>query len=496
MTILERANQLLSENKLKEAEFHFKSALEADPNQGEALFGLGRIAIRLEKYPQAVYLLQKACQRLPKVLDPLFALADAFDGLEKRSDAYEVLHYCTKIAPHNGESFYRLALHHLTYGYIKKAKQALLNGLGCPDHPVTPYIYYELSQLKGNNVTSKQIAHMHTLLSASRSTQAKVVLHYSLAKSYHNSGDKTQAFAHYRLANEMQYTLCTPLGEGFDQYINTLIAQFSTTFIAEQQDTLKASFIPVFIVGMPRTGSTLLEQMLCQHPSIASLGENDVISAKLMAYLSAVNEAPFPQCMANTNTDIRNRLRQMYVDELTKHQLAHRVVINKLPANFQALGAIQALMPNAVFIDLRRNFQPMAWSVFCHYFGANEPFFCHMDTLARYYEGYDNLMQHWRDTLGENLITIHYEQLVQEPEQYLRKIFSKLELSYTQQCLRYFESHHAVTTLSRHQVREPVYKDANKAYKEYEQAFSECFSRSVKTRPVHPETDPAALGDE
>ncbi|WP_151174070.1 hypothetical protein [Pseudoalteromonas ruthenica] len=75
--------------------------------------------------------------------------------------------------------------------------------------------------------------------------------------------------------------------------------------------------------------------MLCQHPSIASLGENDVISAKLMAYLSAVNEAPFPHCMANTNTDIRNRLRQMYVDELTKHQLAHRVVINNSPLTFR-----------------------------------------------------------------------------------------------------------------------------------------------------------------
>ncbi|MEO2280075.1 tetratricopeptide repeat-containing sulfotransferase family protein [Pseudoalteromonas pernae] len=490
MNLLEQANQLLSENRLKEADFHYRSVLEANPNQGEALFGLGRIAMRLEKYPEAVYLLRQACQRLPKVLNPLFALADAFDAMQQGKDAFDILEYCCKIAPHNAEAFYRFGQHLQIYGYTKQATDILKQGLTCPDSDVTPYIYYDLANIDARAITKDHIEHLHALLARSKHTQADVVLHYTLAKSYHNLGDKSQAFAHWRLANELQSQRCQPLDEGFDHFISDIIDVFNEELITQTQDPVKPSFTPVFIIGMPRSGSTLLEQMLCQHPSIASLGENDAISRKLMAYLSQSSNKPFPQCMASTNRDMRTQLRQLYANEISKHKLSNAVILNKLPANFQSVGAIKALFPNAQFIDMRRSFYPMAWSVFTHYFGANEAFFCDMNALMKYYEGYDRLMQHWRHCIPQSIATVHYEQLVEDPQALLRPLFAWLGLTYTQASLKFHDSHTQVNTLSRHQVRQPLYTNANKAYKEYEASFKECFSREVKVSVIFPEQTP------
>jgi len=131
--LLKKANQLLAENKLQEAEFHYKALLNTDPNNGEALFGLGRIALRLERYDAAVYLLQKACERLPNMLEPLHALADAFNGVNSPNDALTVLEYAKSIASHNPEPHYFLAQHYLTHGELDKAHtifaQALSIGL-------------------------------------------------------------------------------------------------------------------------------------------------------------------------------------------------------------------------------------------------------------------------------------------------------------------------------------------------------------------------------
>ncbi|MFY8275261.1 tetratricopeptide repeat-containing sulfotransferase family protein [Pseudoalteromonas sp. SSDWG2] len=492
MNLLEQANQLLSENRLQEAEFHYKSVLETGSHQGEALFGLGRIAMRLEKYPEAVVLLQQACQRLPKVLNPLFALADAFDSLQKGKDAFDILEYCCKIAPHNSHAFYRLGLHLLIYGHLKQAQNAFLKGLNCPISDVTPYLYYELAQLDKKHITTGEIEQLHNLLARTQNLSGQVVLHYTLAKAYHHQGDKNQAMAHYRLANSLQAKRCAPFGSDFKHYIDDIITTFNADFIADHQDPVQASFTPVFIIGMPRSGSTLLERMLCQHQGVASLGENDSISAKVMAFLSAKTKKPFPHCLTGSDEQMRAQARQIYAQEVSKRKLGNAIILNKLPANFQAVGAIKAIFPNAKFIDMRRSFYPMAWSVFTHYFGANEAFFCDMDALTTYYEGYDELMVHWHNAVKGSVTTIHYEQLIEQPEQQLRQLFNWLGLTYTKESLNYHKSRAPVSTLSRHQVRKPLYNDANKAYKEYEQAFKECFSRSVQTSSAHLETDPAS----
>ena len=199
--LLEKANQLLNENKLKEAEFHFKTILDSDPENGEALFGLGRIALRLERYDAAVYLLQRACERLPHMLEPLHALADAFNGVHSPQDALTVLEYAKSIASHNPEPHYYLAQHYLTYGELDKAYSILKHALGMGNYPVTAYILFELVQFGRFNNEQNYINELHQFLTLTNNLRLKMVCYYALGKSYDQLNDTEQAFNYFSLAN-------------------------------------------------------------------------------------------------------------------------------------------------------------------------------------------------------------------------------------------------------------------------------------------------------
>ncbi|EGI74034.1 putative protein-tyrosine sulfotransferase [Pseudoalteromonas distincta] len=202
--LLEKANQLLQQNKLKEAEFHFKTLLNSNPENGEALFGLGRIALRLERYDAAVYLLQKACERLPHMLEPLHALADAFNGVHSPNDALTVLEYAKKLASHNPEPHYYLAQHYLTHGELDKAHTTFAHALSIGVYPVTAYILFELVQLGRFDKEHNYVSNLHHLLTQTSNLRLKMVCYYALANSYDALEDTEQAFNYFILANKLQ----------------------------------------------------------------------------------------------------------------------------------------------------------------------------------------------------------------------------------------------------------------------------------------------------
>ncbi|MEI8641022.1 tetratricopeptide repeat protein [Pseudoalteromonas sp. Hal099] len=172
--LIKKANQLLQENKLK-AEFHFKAILNSNPQSGEALFGLGRIALRLERYDAAVYLLQKACERLPHMLEPLHALADAFNGVNSPNDALKVLEYAKSLASHNPEPHYYLAQHYLSYGELDKAHTTFAHALSMGLYPVTAYILFELVQLGRFNKEHNYVSNLHHFLTQTNNVRLKMV---------------------------------------------------------------------------------------------------------------------------------------------------------------------------------------------------------------------------------------------------------------------------------------------------------------------------------
>ncbi|WP_404344121.1 tetratricopeptide repeat-containing sulfotransferase family protein [Pseudoalteromonas mariniglutinosa] len=466
--LLKKANQLLADNKLKDAEFYFKTLLEADPDNGEALFGLGRIALRLARYDAAVYLLQRACEKLPYMLEPLHALADAFNGVGSAQDALTVLEYAKSIASHNPEPHYYLAQHYLTYGELDKAHTTLAHALTLGVHPVTAYILFELVQLGRFDKEHNYISNLHHLLTQTNNLHLKMVCYYALGKSYDQLNDVEQAFNYYQLANKLQFKLSDFSTEQLQPFYQKIINYSGQSLIARADKSFTGTITPVFIIGMPRSGSTLVEQLLLSHKDFASLGEDASISNHVVAYLEQQTALAYPECLRKLTSSLLKQARELYIQSLKNAATVRPFMINKLPANYQSLGLIYILFPNAKFINMQRDFNAIAWSVFSNYFAENEPYFCSLPEFKLYYELYQQLMAHWQTQLSDAIYNLSYEQLVSEPEPSLRALCKFLGTHYDAGLLNFYKSNKPVTTLSKAAVRAPINEQAKDKWKRYE----------------------------
>jgi hypothetical protein len=475
MLLLKRANELLEQGKLREAEFMFKAVLKENNKIGPALFGLGRICMRLEDYDSAIYYLKRACEHLPKMLEPLFALADAFMAVGSSVDAKTVLEYTLSVARHNAQAHYQLGLFYLDHGFIQNAERTFEAGLECPTSAVTAFMLHELSQISPPNKLEAHIEQLHSLLTEFDNKRLKIVVYYSLAKCNHRLKDHQQAFDYYKLANELQLSLCEFKTADMRPFFDMLKEQCSEDFFNQPNDKVKATFTPTFIVGLPRTGSTLLEQMLVQHSKIGSMGESTVISDKIVPYLQMRNEAPFPQCLQTLTTSMLDHCRNLYVDEIKKHRVGEEVVINKLPANFQNIGLIQKIFPDARIIHLTRNFNANAWSIYSNHFAENEPYFCSLTEYKQYADFQEEMMTHFKHYLPRNIYTLSYEDLLDETPRELNKLLNFLYQKFEPECLEFYKSKRPVSTLSKAQVRKPLDQAPKSNWQVYEKQIMSMF---------------------
>lgn len=466
--LLEKANQLLADNRLKEAEFHFKTLLKTDPNNGNALFGLGRIALRLERFDAAVYLLQRACEHLPNMLEPLHALADAFNGVNSPTDALTVLEYAKSIASHNPEPHYYLAQHYLTYGELDKAHTTFAQALSIGLYPVTAYILYELVQLGRFDEQHNYISNLHHLLTQTNNLRLKMVCYYALAKSYDKLNDIEQAANYYILANKLQFQLTNFKTAQLTEFYEHIKQHHPIELFQSDHSNFTATLTPVFIIGMPRSGSTLLEQILATHSEFATIGEDSTISRDVVPFIEDKTKLPYPECLSALTPSVIMQAREIYTQRLKQAKPIRAFMVNKLPANYQSLGLIKLLYPNAKFIDMQRGFDATAWSVFSNYFGENEPYFCSLPEFKTYYSLYQNLMQHWHMAFSDSIFTLQYEQLVNQPKETLQHVFNFLGCEYEAGCLDFYKSKQPVSTLSKGAVREPINTKATEQYKRFE----------------------------
>lgn len=472
MLLLKRANDLLAENKLREAEFMFKAVLKENDKNGPALFGLGRICMRLEEYDSAIYYLKRACEHLPKMLDPLFALADAFIQVGSPVDAKTVLEYTLSVAEHNTQAHYELGQFYLDHGFIDNAKRTFEKGISCPKSAVTVFMLYELVQIAPKKELSKYLESLKTLLNDYDDNRLKAVVYYALAKCHHRLEEYEQAFDYFKLANSTQLNYCDFRTEYMAPFFKSIAQQCDSKFFQARKDKVHTSFIPTFILGLPRTGSTLLEQMLIQHSNIGSVGESTVISDKLVPYLTQRSESPFPDCLQNLSTSVLDHCRSLYIDEIKKHRVGEEVVINKLPANFQNIGLIYKLFPDARIIHLTRDFNATAWSVFSNHFAENEPYFCSLSEFQLYAQYQDNLMTHFKQMLPRNIYSLTYENLLDDPVEEIRKVLNFMYQEFQPECLEFHKARHKVDTLSKSQVRQPINQAPRSNWRSYEKLMA------------------------
>ena len=325
--------------------------------------------------------------------------------------------------------------------------------------------YWALSDLKTFRLSPGEVAHIQEQLKRTElSVGNRVYLNFTLGKSFEDEGNYEQAFAHFQTANALQRSTLPYDAERTAREFAGLKSIFTAEFFAERADAGCPAADPVFIVGLPRSGSTLVEQILATHSEVEGTRELPCLQT-----LVAQMQGEFNRKLTGVKGDALARLGEQYLDDARSFRsLGRPRFTDKMLGNFAYIGLIHAILPKAKIIDVRRNPLDCCLANFKQLFGRGHPYSYDLADLGKYYNAYLDLMAHYDTVLPGKIHRISYEELVEEPEAEIRKLLAYLALPFEEQCLRFYESGRPVRTASSEQVRMPIFKHSLDGWRKYE----------------------------
>jgi hypothetical protein len=298
-------------------------------------------------------------------------------------------------------------------------------------------------------------------------------LEFALAKALEDQADYHRSFEHYARGNALRRAVVAYRPDDLARLVQRTRALYTREFLAARGDWGIKAADPIFVVGLPRAGSTLIEQILASHSQVEGTRElSDVMQFAVgLGHREGETEGPprYPQSVARlTRAEIAS-LGERYLAQTRAHRLLGRArFIDKMGGNFLHLGLIQLMLPNARIIDVRRGAVACCFANFKQHFYRSAAFTYGLEDLGRYYRDYVELMAHFDEVLPGRVYRVSYERLVQDLEGEVRGLLAHCGLPFEAQCLRFHETRRAVQTVSSEQVRRPLYGDAVDHWRSFE----------------------------
>ena len=329
--------------------------------------------------------------------------------------------------------------------------------------------YWSLANLKTFKFADAQLDGMRQRYAAMEKLSAdRYHLAFALGKALEDKGDFAESFAAYADGNTIKNTFSSYTTERTSGEVDSMIEHCADGFLEPGGHT---SNEPIFILGLPRAGSTLLEQILASHSAVEATAELPLISqiaGELGGGRRRSEQNLYPQCLTSMSRDQRESLGQRYLDGASTYRTDKPFFIDKMPNNWVHIGLIKTILPNATIIDARRHPMAACFANFKQLFARGQEFTYGLEEIGHYYADYMRLMDHWHSVLPHGLMTVQYETVVEDLETQVRVLLDHCNLPFEEQCLRYYEKDRAVRTASSEQVRQPIYRDALSVWQRYE----------------------------
>jgi tetratricopeptide (TPR) repeat protein len=482
---------------------HFEKAIAGNPDFAVANNNLGNALSTLRKYPEAIACFERAIALRPGYAVAEFNLAGALAERERHAEAAE--HFRKALAhkpdwvaalcgrglalnmsnrPDEGLESYELALqlepqsaeaHHgiglvlQTLGRLADARVALERALALA--PDKPSHHRALAEMKRFNAGDPQIAQMKRLAEGmgAFAEEQQAELHFALGKMYGDLERHGDAFPHLMAGNAIKHRL-----EDYDERANLEMMRhiqkvFTAGLLQRNAGLGDPSDAPVFILGMPRSGSTLTEQILASHPQVFGAGELRYLGDAAKAFRGSRVEDYFPEIAKSMSGEQLRAFGARYIEQVRPLAPGAARITDKMPANFRFIGLIRMALPNARIIHTKRDPLDTCLSCFSRLFGK-KTFTSDLGTLGRYYRAYSDLMEHWRTVLPPGaMLEVQYEDLVQDFEGQARRLVDYCGLAWDARCLAFHQTSRPVRTASVTQVRQPIYRSAIGRWEPYRQ---------------------------
>jgi tetratricopeptide (TPR) repeat protein len=331
--------------------------------------------------------------------------------------------------------------------------------------------YWSLANLKTYRFSESELAQMvEQEASLSIITENRFHLCFALGKAYEDLGDYARSFAYYDKGNALKRAESGYRSEIVEQELKAQKALFDGDFFEERSGFGHANEAPIFILGLPRAGSTLLEQILASH----SLVDGTMELANIIGTANRLNgqkrrtgTSPYPKVLAQLSEAQTRQLGEQFIQETEHHRGDGIYFIDKMPNNFRHIPLIQLILPKAKIIDARRHPMACCFSGFKQLFAEGQEFTYGLDEIGRYYRAYVDVMAHWERELPGRILRVQHEDVVEDLESQVRRILDYCGLPFEQACLDFHETERAVRTPSAEQVRQPIYKSGMEQWQHF-----------------------------
>lgn len=495
---------LIQENKLYRAEKLCREFLQTTPHHIEAMRLLAKLGMKLFVYDDAEFLLESCVelkpdywlarldyvtvlhkrQKFEKALEQAVILRDMFPGnfvfdlrfanqnvaLGKFDEALQVYDRIIKAHPEFERTFLSRGHALKTVGRVEEGIESYRSAYRVRQS--FGDAYWSLANLKTYRFTDEEIVQMRSQIErAETAIDDRYHLCFALGKALEDRERYEESFAFYEQGNALRKS-----GLRYDPERLELAMQHQAEVCTEELFQNKAGCggdyrDPIFVVGLPRAGSTLLEQILASHSQIDGTMELPNILAtahRLNGRRLVAEEANYPKLLTDLNAKHYRKLADAYIDDTAIYRKGAPRFVDKMPNNFMHIGLIHLMFPNARIIDARRHPMACCFSGFKQLFADGQEFTYGIEEIARYYKSYVKLMAHWDDVLPGKVLCVHYEHVVRDADSEVRKILDFLGLPFEDSCLNYYQTDRSIRTPSSEQVRQPIYTGALEHWRNFE----------------------------
>lgn len=467
--LLKKAQDFLVKSQFQEALKIYQSILDRDPRHPIALQATGQIAYQVGNYEAAEDYFQKSLAENPGQYRIWIMLGETCLKNRKSEKAVQAFKNAIKIKPASSEAFSRLGNILSVNGQEKEAAEAFEKAFLMDENSSSAFrrlamVKRDLSlgseavrkakdQIKNPSLDPVSLAHIH----------------YGLAYIYERDGDKKKFFDHLHKANSLQKGIVPDWKQTFEQNAASIKREFTRETLKKQVDPSNRVFTPIFIFGMPRSGTTLAEQIIASHPKVFGADEMDILTRYVVNQVAIWTQKPLLAGINDLDLGQLKELSLIYQTRIQRVAPGQQYITDKFLANYLAIGLIKMILPWAKLIKLERHPMDIALSIYKNYFIETLPFCFNMEDMAKFYCLYQDQIAFWENLAPGLTYTLKYETLVDDFEPEVRKLIEFCGLPWDEACLEPHKNQRAVLTLSQDQVRRPVYKSSIGKWKEFEE---------------------------
>jgi len=456
---------LQRQDKWEQASTAFRQALKIEPNYGEALSNLGQVLHKLDRLDEAIACFHKALAIKPGHIVALNNLGLCLQDKRRLDDSVAAFRKAIDIDPNFHEAHNNLGNVLEEQGHMEDAHASFRRAIKIKPDFIEAYRHLITSQKNtDHNAEMKVMEGM--LENPGLSVSEKTQLNFGLAKAYEDLKRYEKSFEFVQQGNRLNRSSFDYATAQDEAVFNRFKRTFDNDFFESRKDWGCQDKTPIFILGMPRSGTSLVEQILASHPLVAGAGE--LMDLPTVCHRRDSKTTVFPETIIGLGAEELSDMGADYVQRLRDHSAAASHITDKLPGNFQLVGMIKAILPKARVIHCRRDPIDTCLSIFKNYFLGEHPYAYDMTELGAYHNLYLDLMAHWHRTLPGFIGDIEYEMLVSDPESQIRRLLAACGLPFHEDCLSFYKTKRSVRTVSVVQVRQPMYKDSVQAWKRYE----------------------------